>query len=641
MRSPVDVSGDLALDARIDGNGSIELVAKGMLADGGRVQVSGTSTRKGVLDLRTELSNFDLAVVTPFLDSPDLSVAGRATGKGTLAGPYDALDSLSLDLALEGAVLRMRDAVVEGPLSAKLDLAEPLSPERHGTLELDLSGARVAKAETFQKPAGVRLDAKAKFESGDSGEKVFESRIALHNINALLLRGSIGSKTTLAVTSPSFDLKGWSALLPALVPYEPEGVIAFEGFSLERSEGARDRFGGRIALRSVDLSLPGAGRVRVRGSGVGVGERIELTGFTATIHGLTLGIEGRVEDPLAAARFDFTAHSIGEAEANDLISGLSSVRDTVFGALRFDAQIAGIAGGEATLYDTLAGTVRFTVGESGGGRLRGISLLRTTLVQIPLLGGATRLATKLSEQPDAPDYLGESFELLEGDFVVGAGEIDARTLRIRYRGHEARLSGRIQLEGLGLDMRGELLLDSPLVAALAGRPASELAGRAPVRIPLARVTNTLSDPKVSLSAETLAAVPQLLLLTTGVGQVVDKAVGSLGKGVDKAIGDVGKAFGKLGGSADGKTGKTGKPEQVGNAGKPADPKADEGVDRVVDGLGEEKADVGSGTGSKVEEATDAVEGAGAAVDEAKDIGGVGAEIEVRDAVEETVEGGSP
>lgn len=542
VRGAVDVAGDLSLDARSEGSGPVALFARATLEDGGRVELEGSSTRKGVLDLQTRFSDFDLAAVTPFLDSPDLGLAGRATGRGALAGPFDALESLGLDLAIAGAALRSGDAELEGPLTLRLELAKPLSAERRGTLDLDLSEARVAKGEAFQKPVGVRLLAKTKLESAESGRIAFESRIALHNINELLVRGSVGPKTALRITSPAFELRGWSDLLPALVDYSPEGAMAFEDFSFERSEGVADRFGGRITLRNVDLTLPGDGKIRVRGSGVGAGERIELAGFSATLHGLTLGVEGRVEDPLVNPRFELAAHSIGEAEANDLVSGLSSVRDTLYGALRFDAHLAGSTGGETPLYETLVGTVRFTVGESGGGRLRGVSLLRTTLAQIPVLGGATRIAARLRETVGATDdlgsNLGERFELLEGDLAIGGGAIDARTLRIRYRGHEARLTGRMALEGLVLDMRGELLLDSTLVAALAGRPANELAGRAPVRIPLARVTNTLADPKVSLAPETLAAAPQLLFLTTGVGQVVDEAIGQVGKTVDRAIGGI-------------------------------------------------------------------------------------------------------
>ncbi|MEZ4282974.1 MAG: AsmA-like C-terminal region-containing protein, partial [Myxococcota bacterium] len=486
----------------------------------------------------------------------EVSVAGLATGRGTLRGPASELDTLTLDLTLADAALRSGETQIEGPLTLRLELAKPQAPTRRGTLVADLSEARAAQGETFVKPVGVRLIATTKLSGAESGRTDFESRIALHNINELQVRGSLGEKTAFVLTSPAFDLRGWSDLLPALADAAPEGAMAFERFSFERTEGAPDRFGGRISLRNVDLQLPGVGRVRIRGNADGSGERIDLSGLSATLHGLTLGIDGRVERPLADARFELAAHSIGEAEANDLVSGLSSVRDTVYGALRFDARLSGIGGGEAPMLESLAGNVRFTVGESGGGRLRGVSFLRTTLAQIPLLGGAARIAERLRAQPGMPDALGsdlgERFELLEGDLAIAEGAIDARTLRIRYRAHEARLTGRMQLDGLELDMRGELLLDSPLVAALAGRPASAFAGRAPIRIPLARVTNTLADPKITLSPETLAAAPQLLFLTTGVGQVVDDAIGKVGGAVDRAIGDLGRLGGKSGQGGSGK-----------------------------------------------------------------------------------------
>lgn len=564
VRGPVDVTGDLALDARTEASGPVALAAKLTLADGGRVAAHGTASRRGELDLALELAAFELAALAPFLDSPDLELAGRVAGEGRVVGPYSALESIALDLEVEQSAIRLRDLRLAGPFGLKLDVAEPLAATRHGQVDLELALAEAHYGETFVKPAGVRASLATKFESRESGDLVFETRGPLNNLNELSLRGTLGEPTRLALTTSAFDLKGWSGLLPVLADYQPEGMLAFEGLSLVRADGARDRFGGRIALRNVDLTLPGSGRVRLKGTLDGVGERIDLAGVTATLHGLTLALEGHVDDPLVDARFELGAHSIGEAEANDLVSGLADVHDVLFGALRFDARLAGIAGGETSLYDTLSGNVRFTVGESGGGRLRGLSLLQTTLSQIPVFGDAARIASRLRAQPGPTDHvagnLGERFELLEGDLAIGEGRIDARTLRIRYRGHEARLTGRMELAGLGLDMRGELLLDSPLVAALAGRPASELAGRAPVVIPLARVTNTLASPKVSLTAQTLAAVPQLLLLTTGVGGLAGVGEG-VGKAVDQAVGDatkkatkqvgkvgeeVGQALGKLG-----------------------------------------------------------------------------------------------
>lgn len=614
VRGGVDVAGDLAIDARTDASGPVVLAAKATLADGGRVGVSGTSTRKGELDLALELAGFDLAALTPFVDSPELELAGRVSGRGRLEGPYADLASLALELAVEGSAIRRGDLRLSGPFSLALDVAKPLAPERHGRIDVDLALAEAHYGETFVKPAGVRSKLVTKFESSESGELAFETRGPLNNINELVLRGTLGPKTTLALTTSSFDLKGWSGLLPVLADYQPEGVLAFEGLSLARSEGAKDRFGGRIALRSVDLTLPGSGRVRLKGTLDGAGERIDLNGVTATLHGLTLGLDGHVDDPLVDARFEVAAHSIGEAEANDLASGLANVHDVLFGALRFDARLAGTAGGEASLYDTLAGDVRFSVGESGGGRLRGISLLQTTLAQIPLFGDAARIVTRLRAQPGETDHvagnLSERFELLEGDLAIGEGRIDARTLRLRYRGHEARLTGRMELEGLGLDMRGELLLDSPLVAALAGRPAAELAGRPPVRIPLARVTNTLSSPKVSLTAETLAAVPQLLLLTTGVGQVVDQAVGQATKQVGRVGEEVGEAVG-------GALGKLGRKLGGGDGGDRKKRKGTEGPPGVPAG-GAERPGAVPAAGSPPETPADSVPSAPSALPRAQD-----------------------
>ena len=578
VQGDAKVAGDLSLDARSEDAGPVTLVARADLESGGRVDLEGRVARSGALDLQARLDALDLSPLARLLASPELSVAGQASGRVKLAGPPGDLDALALDLTLADAVVRSGEARIEGPLTLRLELAKPQSLARRGTLVLDLSQARAAQGETFVKPAGVRLFATTEFAGAESGRTGFKSRIALHNIRELFVQGSIGEKTVLALTSPAFDLKGWSALLPALADYAPDGEMAFERFSLERSDGEPDRFGGRIVLRSVDLQLPGAGRVRIRGNADGAGDRIDLSGISATLHGLTIGIDGYVDHPLAAARFELAAHSIGEAEANELVSGLSSVRDTVYGALRLDARLSGSAGGEAPMLETLVGNVRFTVGESGGGRLRGVSLLSTTLSQIPLLGGAARIAERLRGQPGIADQLGassgERFELLEGDLAIADGAIDARTLRIRYRGHEARLTGRLRLDGLELDMEGELLLESPLVAALAGRPASEFANRAPIRIPLARVTNTLAEPKVTLSPETLAAAPQLLFLTTGVGQVVDQAIGRVGGAVDRAIGDLGRISGLGGKTGSGKAGEGGGPGADGARGDaPAIPDA--------------------------------------------------------------------
>ena len=129
--------------------------------------------------------------------------------------------------------------------------------------------AELAVGESFKKPAGVRALLTTKFENDSAGRLAFETRGELNNITELLARGALGEKsTTVSLTTSSFDLKGWSGLVPALASPDPSGVLAFEDLSLERSEGAKDRFSGRIALRNVDLALTKSSRIRLRGKGL-------------------------------------------------------------------------------------------------------------------------------------------------------------------------------------------------------------------------------------------------------------------------------------------------------------------------------------------------------------------------------------
>lgn len=563
-RDAAAVAGDLELDAKTVESGPIELALQAALGEGGAISLAGTSTRSGVVDLGFVLERFDLAALVPFLASPELSLAGRASGKGRIVGPYAALERAELAADLVETAIRRGELEVEGPFGVELAVAKPMAPERSGTLALALDRARLAYGESLRKPAGVRAQLSTRLARDAAGTLVLATKGALHTLSSFDLEMRLGDDTALTLSTPSFDLKGWSTILPALADYAPEGIVGFERFALVQREGARDRFAGRVDLRGLDVTVPSAGRVRLRGALVGGGESVGLADFTAALHGLTLGLEGDVEDPLADARFRIAAHSVGRAEANDFVSGLTAVRDTLFGALRFDAVLAGMAGGEAKLVDTLTGNVRLTIGETGGGRLRGRSLLTATLGQIPLLGGAAQIATRLraaqSANAGAPDYLADTFEIFEADLAVADGALDAKTMRLRYRGHEARLAGKLVLDGLALDMRGELTLDSSLVAALSGKPAASLADRGPVTISLARITNTLAEPKVSLAPETLAAIPKLLMLGTGAGAIVDEAI-------DRAVGEtVGKVGGAAGDALGGVLGQVGEKIGIGGLG---------------------------------------------------------------------------
>jgi hypothetical protein len=344
------------------------------------------------------------------------------------------------------------------------------------------------------------------------------------------VQGTIGETTSIALTSSAFDLGGWSEMLPVLAAYEPDGRIAFDGTAIELIDGAPSQFGGRLLLQGVGLNVPDAGRVHLRGSIVGEGTSIRARGLKALMNELTVGIEGQVEDPLGEARFEIAVRSIGEAEVNDLLTALTSSPDRVFGPLRLAGDVKGIAFGDRSFFDALEGEIRFSVGENGGGRLRGISLLRTILDQIPLFGEVAQLTRSLRGGRSIDRYLTDRFRIIEGDFVIGKGQLDARKLRLAYDGYEAELSGPIRLRDLSIDMTGDVVLKSDLVSALSGLAGTDLGQREPIRIPLARVTNTLSDPKVVMTGETLAAMPKLLFQATGLDTItlgVGKAIGRI------------------------------------------------------------------------------------------------------------------
>lgn len=537
VRAPVDLTGTAALVTRLEGAGPASVEGRLQLTDGGRLDLKGTATLDGVLDLAGEIERLDLGIASPFLPSSEMEIGGFATGKVRLLGAATAPERVGFDGDIEAGRLRIPDYAVDGPFSLKLEVKEPLSGRPRGTLDLDLTAARV-RHHQFVKRAGMRAEMASRFEPDAKGEIVFESRIKLHDIDEILLQGLVGESISVAVTTPTFELEGWSEVFPALASYAPAGSIAMEGLSVELIAGAPMRFGGRLRLGGVRLTLPETGRVRLRGQLLGEGTTLRTHGLEVLLGGVTLAVVGGIEDPLGGARYELEVRSVGTAEVNALLGAIGSTRDTLFGPLELDGRISGHAQDAENFRRSVEGRFAFTIGREGGGRLRGASILRSFLDQIPAVGDAARLTQTLRGGDSIDSFSSERFEIIEGRFELGGGRVEARTLRLAYRGYEVHLSGPLQLEDLSIDMKGEILLKSDLVSALVGLPGGGAAsGRKPIRIPLARVTNTLADPKLRMTPETLAAVPKLLIQATGLD--------ALSTGVGKALGRV------LGGARDG------------------------------------------------------------------------------------------
>jgi hypothetical protein len=492
-----------------------------------------------------------------------MQIGGTATGDVRVVGEASAPGLVGIDAAVVGGLVRVPDYAVDGPFALDLEVREPFSGRPRGSLELDLTDARVEYQSEFEKRAGMRAEMVSKFAPDAKGEIVFESRIKLRDIDEILLQGRFGKSISVAATTPVFDVEGLSELMPALAPFAFEGPVAFEGLGLEWIEGVPSRFRGRLDLQGVGVSVPDAGRWGVSGQLLAEGTKIRTQGLKLKTRGLELSIRGEIDDPLGAARYALTFASVGTADVNDLLSAQTSVQDKLFGALELSGEIEGSARSRSDVYSSARGRVGFTVGKGGGGLLRGVPILRAVLHRFPALGSMTRLTPSTHAGRSVDDYLSERFEVIEGDFEIGRGRVQARPLRLAYAGYEARLEGPIVLEDLALDMKGEIRLASDLVDAVGGwvrvrtwgkgpqargtapvtapRPevgagAAKRAAPEPIRIPLARVTNTLSEPRVELTAETLAAVPRLLfeesgrdLLSIGIGKAIGRVLGDKGE----------------------------------------------------------------------------------------------------------------
>jgi hypothetical protein len=501
--------------------------------DGGQVNVDGTSTLDARLDLRARIDSLDLAILEPFLPDSGMELGGLARGKARIVGPAQSLEFVELDVHVDAGRLHVPDYQVAGPFDVELRIDAPLSGSPRGRIVVDLTAATLEYQALFKKRAGMRAELTTEFSTNKSGQTEFESRIKFRDIDEIILRGAIGESTSIAMTAPRFDLDGWSEVFPALEPYSLGGKLAFDGVGIESLGDSPERFRGRILFERVALTIPSGASAELDGSLVGQGTKVRIEDLRLIIGGTTFGITGELANPLGSNRFDLAIQSLGASEANDLFSALSSVSDTIYGDLQIAGKLSGVLGGDVDLYSSLNGALRISIGESGNGRLLGVSILQTILGQFPILGGVARLSRSFRSGKSIDHYFTEEFELINGDFEIGEGKVNARKLRLVYEGYEVNLTGPVLLPSLEIDMTGDVLLKADLVSVLGGLLGTRSGVRDPVRIPLAHVTNTLSEPKIEMTSKTLAGVSELLFEATGL-----EALGlGLGRALGRALGD--------------------------------------------------------------------------------------------------------
>lgn len=525
-----DLAAGIQLGLVSDGQGPVRIDAKLQLSDGGRFAFEGTSTLDGSFDLQAKIESLDLSHAKKFLADPALDVAGLASGAAELSGHSFSVDSVAFDVHVESGLFRVPDVLVKGPFAAAVKIQAPLSARPSGRIEVDLTAATVDYHGQFTKRAGMRAEMTTTFSTGPFGERQFESRIKFRDVNEILLKGDLGEVRSIALTTPEINLSGWSELFPALDGYALDGKLSFEAVEFIWSARSPSRFRGRIALLNPTLEIPDVGQLGLTGALLGVGPRLRTQALRLTLAGVTFGIEGTLDQPLDSGRFDLAIESVGESEANDLFSALSSTSDVIFGDLQVRGQLRGTLRGYVDFLSSLEGAVHVAVGENGGGRLRGVSILQSMLGEVPFFGALAEWERPRGQGAPIDDYFSEDFKLMTGDFGVAEGTIYAKPLRLVYEGYEAYLTGPIEMSTLEIAMTGEVLLKENLVSALGDFLGMKIVNGESVRIPLAEVSNTLDDPKISITAKTIVAIPRLLFRATGLDV--------LGLGLRKALGGV-------------------------------------------------------------------------------------------------------
>ncbi|MFP6654947.1 MAG: AsmA-like C-terminal region-containing protein [Myxococcota bacterium] len=531
-----DLVAEAQLGLESDGQGPVQIDAKLQLSDGGRLAVEGTAILDGQFDLLAKIESLDLGNMQKFLPDPSLEMGGLASGTARLVGRPSFVDFVELDVHVESGSLRVPNVLVKGPFDAAVKIEAPLSLRPSGRIDVDLTAASVDYYGQFTKRAGLRAKMTTTFSTGASGERQFESQIKFRDVNEILLRGELGEIRSIALTTPTINLSGWSELFPALAGMALGGSLSFDAVGFESSTEFPTRIKGRIALLNPTLEIPDVGQIGLAGIVHAADSRLSTQGLRLTVAGVTLGIEGTLEEPFDSGRFEFAIESIGESEANDFFSALSSASDVIFGDLQIRGHLRGALRGDLDLFSNLKGALQVSIGERGGGRLRGVPILKAMLKEIPFFGGRAKWAQRGEQGSSVGDYFTEDFEFITGDFEIADGVVYASPLRLVYEGYEAYLTGPIQIPDLEIEMTGEVLLKANLISALGDLLGVRIANGESVRIPLAEVTNTLDDPRIVLTPKTLVAIPRLLFRATGIDVLshgLRKALGSVLRGVNK------------------------------------------------------------------------------------------------------------
>lgn len=492
------------------------------LASGGKLKAEGTFTLDGKIDATLDLDRVALAPARSYVDAGRLG--GALSGNVKASGAAEAA-RVSAQLELRDGDVALQDIVLKGGMALRADLENvPGAPT--GSFEIDATAAELVYGEAFHKPPGTKATVSGRLvPQKEGGVGLDEVRLRVRNLDAEA-KVRTGKRLRADLKAPAFDVAGWEELVPALKGQGLSGRVGVETLSVAT---APLDVRGRIDLDGLQVRLPDTPPITLRGNVLAEGTSARTQELVVQTVDQTLNVEGSLTGLDASPRYDVRIRT-SKSDTNRLLSAFSTVKDTVYGPLTFDGRFTGKLDDPQPVR-ALGGNLQLQIDE---GRLKGVSLLKTTFDKMGTLGQFALLAGALRGGKELQRFYDDEFQLVAGSFRVVGGQARTDDLRLVYRNYRVDLRGTMGLLDRSLDATGELTIDKEIDQALASEAAQAASGAASGSsasrvIPLTHVTGTLDAPRVDLSPQALAS----LATRYSVGRYTEKYE----KKIDEVLGE--------------------------------------------------------------------------------------------------------
>jgi len=468
-------------------DGAVEFDVGTQLESGGRIAVRGRTTAGPQIDLVVTIEDLALEPGSVYLGFADAPRGGNSDGAPRLGGFASgsvrargaaASPDLAIELTLREGLIAFDEIEVSGPLEITAALSGPLG-RNEGSFEIDATDARIRYGGAFTKPIGTEGRVSGRIVSRGGRHAVDDIRLRVANLDA---RASLdwGERMRVGCEISPFDLEGWGAFIPALEDLQPRGRLRIGAGELR---DAPLEVHGVVGLDAISISPFDGPPALLSGELVAAGDVVRSRALRAVVAGQTLEIDLTVSDVSREPRHHVTV-SADDIDTNALLSSYTRVKDALYGTLDLQADVAGTLAGAESIARSLEGSLRFEISD---GRLVGVSLLESALGGIQAVLGALRVAGLVLRSDKLERFYGDAFESIGATLEISDGVVRTEDFRLVYPGYSVDLWGTLELEGLGLDMKGRLALGSEVASVLGDRSSPGQRRE----IPLAAVKGTL------------------------------------------------------------------------------------------------------------------------------------------------------